>query len=176
MCKIYCANCKKDVDTELVHGSEVYPHRKDLREVPFWECPSCNGKVGCHHKSMQPSRPLGIIPSPEIAEVRGRIHAVLDPLYRQKFTSRKDLYKRMAAKLGIKEYHTAQIRTLEEAQKVLDVADEVRREVYAETREEERARKAEEVWEMVRYREPVDREAQIREHHFEEARLSEIGV
>ena len=176
MCNIYCANCKEDVSAELIYGSEAYPNRKDLKDLPFWRCPSCGGKVGCHHRSFKPLRPLGVIPSPEIAEIRSKIHAILDPLYRQKFTSRKDLYKRMAAKLGIKEYHTAEIRTVEEAEKVLDVADEVRRELYAETREEERARRAEEIWDMVRYREPVGRDAQIREHHFEEAKLSEIGV
>lgn len=115
--EIYCCKCKSKIQARLTDGSEIYPHRKDLHDLPFWKCDSCNNFVGCHHKTKNRIEPLGIIPTKEIKEARKHIHALIDPLWKNKLISRKELYSRLTKLLGW-EYHTANIRSIEEARQV----------------------------------------------------------
>lgn len=126
--KIYCCNCSKDVDARLTSGKEIYPHRSDLGDLPFWICDCCKQFVGCHHKTTEKTNPLGVIPSPEIKEKRKVIHELLDPIWRQDRIRRNDVYKMMKIKTG-KVYHTAEIRTLDEANKVIGFIKDIRRSV-----------------------------------------------
>lgn len=119
--KLYCCMCEAETECKLTDGLEIYPHRPDLASLPFWKC-GCGGYVGCHHKSPEPTKPLGVIVSPEIKRLRQKIHAVLDPLWKSKRIKRKHLYVRMSECLG-HEYHTAEIRTVQEAQQVLVCAE-----------------------------------------------------
>lgn len=114
---IYCCGCEKDVEPHLVTGKEIYPHRKDLYSLPFWRCNDCMNFVGCHHKTTDRIRPLGCIPTPAIKAARKNIHKLLDPLWQLGKIKRKDVYRLLSEKLG-KEYHTAEIRTTEEAEEV----------------------------------------------------------
>jgi zinc-finger-containing domain len=127
---LYCCGCEADVDARLTDGREVYPHRADLAEVPFWRCDACGNHVGCHHKTKDRTRPLGNIPTQAIRSARQHIHRVLDPLWRSKRISRKQLYARISAALGY-HYHTAQIRTVEEARRVYAVVLAIAREAPA---------------------------------------------
>jgi hypothetical protein len=111
---IYCCACEKDVAALLVRGDEAYRGCRHLTLLRFWRCDDCRNFVGCHHKSDDPLRPLGCIPTPEVKEARKLIHAVLDPIWKQGHMERKRLYKLLSAKLG-REYHTAELRTPEEA-------------------------------------------------------------
>jgi hypothetical protein len=112
---IYCCACKGEVQAALVRGHEVYPRRPDLATLPFWRCPDCRNFVGCHHKSHDRIRPLGCIPTQAIRDMRKLIHQQLDPIWKAGLMERKRLYKLLTAKLG-REYHTAELRTEEEAQ------------------------------------------------------------
>lgn len=76
---IYCCNCGTDVEARLTDGSEVYPHRPDLHNLPFWKHDACGGVVGCHHKTKNRTAPLGCIPSREIKELRKQIHDKHNP-------------------------------------------------------------------------------------------------
>lgn len=114
---IYCCGCEVKVEARLTSGCEVYPHRKDLHELPFWKCDTCGNFVGCHHKTDKPTTPLGCIPTPEIKNARRHIHAILDPLWQSGRISRKKLYELLSEKTG-RQYHTAQIRSVEEAREV----------------------------------------------------------
>lgn len=124
--KIYCCGCLDDVEATLVTGKEVYPHRKDLHSLPFWLC-DCGLYVGCHHKTKNRTQPLGCIPTPEIKNARGHIHKILDPLWQSGRYKRGKIYKIISNKIGRK-YHTANIRSIEEARKVYiiirDIANE----------------------------------------------------
>ena len=111
---IYCCECGKEVDARLTSGEEIYPHRKDLYLLPFWKCDACNNYVGCHHKSTNPTRPLGIIPNQDIRNSRKHIHGLIDPLWKSKKIGRSELYAKLSKKLG-RQYHTADIRSIEEA-------------------------------------------------------------
>jgi hypothetical protein len=101
----------------LTDGAEIYPHRPDLATLPFWRCDRCGNYVGCHHKTKNPTEPLGNIPTPELRKARNHIHAVLDPLWKSKRFKRKELYAILSDHMGF-QYHTAHLRSLEEARKV----------------------------------------------------------
>jgi hypothetical protein len=115
---IYCVECAKKVDARLTNGAEVYSHRYDLKGLPFWICDICNNFVGCHHKTSTPTKPLGVIANQELKNARSYIHKLLDPLWQNQLISRNKLYKKLSNHLGLKSYHTANIRSIEEARVV----------------------------------------------------------
>lgn len=115
---IYCTGCSKDVEARLTDGKEIYPHRPDLYSLPFWKCDTCNNCVGCHHKTSNPTRPLGVIATPELKRERMKIHALLDPLWKSGKISRKKLYQELTFRLG-REYHTAELRNLYEVNEII---------------------------------------------------------
>lgn len=116
--EIRCCGCQKDrVKARLTDGTEIYPHRKDLAELPFWKCDDCGNFVGCHHKTKNRTQPLGCIPTKEIKNARQHIHKILDPLWQSGKYKRGHLYAKISERFGWK-YHTAQIRTVEEAREI----------------------------------------------------------
>lgn len=118
---IYCCGCGADVEARLTDGREIYPHRKDLSDLPFWRCDSCGNFVGCHHKTKNRTKPLGCIPTPELKEARKKLHALIDPLWQSGNLRRTQVYAVLSAKIG-REYHTAEIRSLDEARTAYRIA------------------------------------------------------
>lgn len=123
---LYCVGCGKDVDARLTNGAEIYPHRPDLSSLPFWRCDGCKNYVGCHHKTSNRTRPLGNIPTPELRELRKKIHAVIDPIWREKKGGRGALYAKISASIG-HEYHTGEIKSVEEGKLILQIVAEPRK-------------------------------------------------
>lgn len=124
---IFCTGCQADVSARLTDGAETYPHRPDLKGLPFWKCDACGNFVGCHHKTENRTNPLGCIPTREIKEARQHIHRILDPLWKSGRYGRRELYSMIAHVLGVAEYHTAEIRSVDEARRVYRVIDDIRR-------------------------------------------------
>ena len=122
--KIYCCSCDKDIEARLTDGSEIYPHRTDLYSLPFWVCDICNQFVGCHHKTKDRTKPLGVIPTTAIKNKRKEIHSLLDPLWKSNKVSRSKIYSHLSKQLG-KEYHTATIKSLHEADMVISSLKEM---------------------------------------------------
>lgn len=118
---IYCCGCQEKVEARLTDGAEIYPHRPDLAKLPFWKCDVCGNYVGCHHKTKNRTQPLGNIPTPEIRNARSHIHKILDPLWIGKRQTRSGIYKKIAEAIGRKSYHTANIKTLDEARQVYQI-------------------------------------------------------
>jgi hypothetical protein len=114
---IFCCGCFDSVKARLTDGREIYPHRKDLWSLPFWICDKCSNYVGCKHKTSVPTDPLGNIPTKELRDARQHIHKILDPIWKSGKISRNKLYRTVSDRLGY-EYHTAEIRTIEEARRV----------------------------------------------------------
>jgi hypothetical protein len=114
---IYCCECKSDVKARLTDGVEIYRHRPDLHHMPFWKCDACKNYVACHYKTAQRTAPLGCIPNRDIKIARMHIHAILDPLWAGNRKQRGRLYAKISEQLGY-QYHTAEIKCLEEARKV----------------------------------------------------------
>lgn len=118
--KIYCCECKTDIEARLTDGKEIYPHRKDLKSIPFWKCDACDNFVGCHHKTSNPTQPLGCIANSEIKNARIHIHSLLDSFWRgyQNWKlKRNDIYNKLSEFLG-ERYHTANLRDIETCRKV----------------------------------------------------------
>ena len=116
---IFCCECDKDVDARLTNGKEIYPHRQDLSERSFWKCDACGYYVGCH-KSGDCTYPLGVIANKELNNARQHIHNILDPLWQKGWLKRRDVYKKISEEIGY-EYHTAKIRTIEEARNIYKI-------------------------------------------------------
>ena len=123
--QIYCCGCAGNVRARLTDGAEIYPHRRDLASLPFWKCDACGNHVGCHHKTPARTEPLGCIPTQEIRQARRHIHAILDPLWKGKKNARSRVYGKLAARLGLKEYHTADIRSVDQARDVYRAVKEI---------------------------------------------------
>ena len=109
---IYCSGCGDIVAARLTDGAEVYPHRTDLHDLPFWVCDACKNYVGCHHKTKNRTRPLGVISTPELRDARRHIHSALDPLWKEGFMERKSTYKYLSKALG-REYHTGELKDID---------------------------------------------------------------
>lgn len=124
---IFCCGCQSDVSARLTDGGEIYPHRPDLRALPFWKCDACGNFVGCHHKTKDRTRPLGCIPTAAIKQERQRLHLMIDPIWKSGRLGRSDLYARIAERIGIAEYHTAEIRSVEQAHAVAAAVFEIER-------------------------------------------------
>jgi hypothetical protein len=117
--KIFCVECKTKRKARLTNGQEIYPHRQYLNIIPFWKCDVCKNYVGCHHKALNiKTRPLGIIPNQMLRIKRQEIHNILDPIWKTKKTTRKRVYQYLSNKIG-KEYHTGDIRTVTQANRVI---------------------------------------------------------
>ncbi|POZ50676.1 hypothetical protein AADEFJLK_03573 [Methylovulum psychrotolerans] len=114
---IYCCACGIDVDARLTDGGEIYPYRIDLQNQPFWCCDTCGNFVGCHHKTKAYTTPIGCIPTSEIKYARKIIHALLDRIWQSGRIGRSELYQAISDEVGC-EYHTANIRSIEEARTV----------------------------------------------------------
>lgn len=127
--KIYCCQCKKEVNARLTNGAEIYPLREDLYSLPFWKC-SCGNFVGCHHKTPQRTKPLGCIPTKEIRNARKHIHALLDPMWKNGKNKRGHLYAEISRQLGY-QFHTAEIRSIEEARIVYRIILDISKKVLA---------------------------------------------
>jgi hypothetical protein len=123
--KLHCCGCLKKVNARLTDGKEIYPHRPDLYSLPFWKCDACGNFVGCHHKTKNRTNPLGDIPTKEIKNARQHIHKILDPLWQSGAFTRKEIYEKISLKIG-REYHTAQIRSIEEARQVYEFIRELK--------------------------------------------------
>lgn len=126
--KLYCCGCEIKIDARLTNGAEVYPHRMDLHELPFWKCDVCGNFVGCHHKTDKPTNPLGHIPTKELKKARQHIHRILDQIWQNGAINRSQLYKEISDQLGWK-YHTAKIKSVEEARKVYRIVREISKDI-----------------------------------------------
>ncbi|MHA2782615.1 zinc-finger-containing protein [Vibrio harveyi] len=130
--QIYCCGCGTETNARLTNGGEIYPHRIDLADLPFWICDTCKNFVGCHHKTNKPTTPLGIIATPEIKNARKHIHALMDPLWKSGKIKRGKLYAMLSERIG-KTYHTGEIRTLSDARLVYKHIQEIGKEIYAKS-------------------------------------------
>ncbi len=116
--KIYCVTCSEKVDAVKITGNQAYRHRHDLKDLIFWQCPTCKNFVGCHPATEKTNdRPLGIIANKELRQARTHIHNILDPLWNPDKKKRKKIYSLISEHFGWK-YHTAKIKSIQEAREV----------------------------------------------------------
>lgn len=63
-----------------------------------------------------------------IRQARMRIHAIIDALWKSGKIKRNSLYKTISKKIG-KEYHTAEIKSIEEVNNIINILQEIKKEV-----------------------------------------------
>jgi hypothetical protein len=126
--QIFCCGCNKDIKARLTNGVEIYQkpadvsywHKnQDYLNFPFWICDVCKNYVGCHHKTEEPTKPLGCIPTPEIRKWRGYLHRLIDKNWKTS-KERKEVYSKITKEIGC-QYHSAEIRSVEEAKKIYSI-------------------------------------------------------
>ena len=118
--KLECINCNKQVEAILVTGDVIYPHRPDLKNRSFYQCPYCNEYVGCHPNT---DKPLGCIPSKKLRRARIRAHNKLDILWKSGKYKRADIYKVLSEHFGYK-YHNGNTKTVEECLEAIKVLED----------------------------------------------------
>jgi len=124
--EVFCVACNANVSARYTTGEEVYPKRVDLWDLKFWKCDTCKNHVGTHRKEKGIRKPLGSIPTPALRATRTRVHEHIDPLWRQGRIKRSELYKWLSKQLGY-EYHTANLNSEEEANRVIKLAIRLRK-------------------------------------------------
>jgi len=60
---------------------------------------------------------MGVIPDAEMRKARGHIHSILDPIWKSKRLERRHIYAQLTKILG-RQYHTGDLRTLDEARMI----------------------------------------------------------
>ena len=116
--EIYCCECKKEVQARFTDWKEVYPNLRELPYHNFYICDVCKNFVGVHKGT---NIPLGTIPTKEIKEYRKKIHSIIDPIFiksKDKKRTRNNIYKFLSNAIN-KEYHTAELSTIEDCEKIL---------------------------------------------------------
>ena len=94
---VSCPDCGSTA--RLVGGDVIYPHRPDLYDKRFWQCPQCPGTyVGCHPGT---DRPLGHLASAELRAARKHAHAAFDPLWKSGRMTRVEAYGWLADALKL---------------------------------------------------------------------------
>lgn len=112
----------------MITGFTIYPHRPDLYDLIDYQCPHCKNYVGTHKGGKKKGQPLGSIPFEELKRARIILHRHIDALWQKRLWKRGKLYKRIATELGITEYHTGEIRTMDEARQVYRIVQKIVRE------------------------------------------------
>lgn len=89
----------------LAYGIDVFPHRPDLAEKPFWVCWPCDARVGCHPNTKEP---LGTLANAALRRLRSEVHELLDRRWlsahpRNRQARRGDTYAWLAKQLGLSE-------------------------------------------------------------------------
>lgn len=112
--KLWCCECQRDVDARLTDGLEVRYGRKDLAHLYYWVCDTCHNYVTCHRNAQDKTRPMGNIANAQMLEARRHLHAVIDPIWQSGVMTKQELYRAIAKYLGKKQYHTHEIKTINE--------------------------------------------------------------
>jgi hypothetical protein len=121
---IFCCECNDKIFCDLKTGKDIYPHRQDLKNKQFWQCPNCKGFVGIHKHSYTKLKPLGCIPTKELKEWRKKAHTAIDSIWNKyRWANRTSVYQSLSAKFGYS-FHVGHTRTIEECKQAIKYAVE----------------------------------------------------
>lgn len=90
-----CPYCR--LPATLVTGREVYPHRRGLYELKFWQCTPCDARVGCHPGT---NLALGRLANAELRSLRHQAHEAFDPKWKSGGMTRSAAYAWLAKELA----------------------------------------------------------------------------
>ena len=135
--RLYCQQCRQEVDTIVVSGRKIYEHRPDLADRVFLQCPNCHNYVGADR--LRPNDTLvkwkkrhchKTIPTAEFRLIRRRIHSIIDVLWQKDIIPRKEIYKCLSKATGVN-FHNGSLCDEEVAKKAYKEALKLKREAEA---------------------------------------------
>ncbi len=91
-----CPYCKNK--TKRVTGTQIYPHRYDLKDLIFYSCEPCDAFIGTHKNS---GKPLGIPANAKLRKLRTKTHTLFDPLWKQNHMTRNEVYSKLALRMRL---------------------------------------------------------------------------
>ncbi|MDY6884041.1 MAG: zinc-finger-containing protein [Pseudomonadota bacterium] len=95
---VLCHYCK--APAKLTNGKSIYPHRRDLHKLKFWQCQPCDAYVGCHRNG-DGTAPLGRLANAELRKAKSAAHRAFDPMWRDGKVKRTEAYRWLAEQLEI---------------------------------------------------------------------------
>jgi hypothetical protein len=97
-----CVECTSNVPV-LVSSTKIYGDRPDIPQKPIWLC-RCGAYTGCHKGTINP---VGRCAGPETRHLRMKVHALLDPIWKDaqgpRNKARRKAYRDLAEALGVPE-------------------------------------------------------------------------
>lgn len=111
---MFCVNCQKEIDPDLVTGADIYGPLTFNKSEPFARCPHC-GNYGEFAIDREP--PFSVIPTAELRKAYNYIDATFQCLWMQKKMTKAEAEAKMAELMynGERPYRTHEIRTRDEA-------------------------------------------------------------
>lgn len=86
-----CPYCRSR--SQLVYGNIIYPYRKDLHSLKFYQCAPCDAYVGCHRNS---GVPLGRLANAQLRTAKMSAHTAFDPIWKTGLMTRSGAYAWLA--------------------------------------------------------------------------------
>lgn len=81
----------------LVTGFDIYPHRQDLWDLPFWRCAGCYAYSGCHKGT---THAKARVANKTTRDLRREAHAFIDPIWQGGYRTRKWVYEQLRQVTG----------------------------------------------------------------------------
>ena len=132
---LYCQECGEKVQTLVVNGATIYPHRPDLHHKVFLQCPHCHNYTGADEirpkdtiEKWKHRHDKKVIPTATSRRSRWKIHHLIDPVWQSGIMSRAKIYKRLGEATGVKNYHNGSLGDDVVAEKALKEAEKINRE------------------------------------------------
>lgn len=82
----YCGNEAPWLPNELVYG------KRYGKSYMCYHCKDCDAYVGCHNNTRNA---LGTMANKELRKMRMKVHALIDPLWKQKGWRREKMYSKL---------------------------------------------------------------------------------
>lgn len=126
---MFCVNCQKQVEPEIVTGADIYGQHFAFASALFARCPVCGNYGECAAKG---EPPYEVIPDFRMRKGYNCIDGVLKLMWMQKRMTKAEVLYRMADMMyGRKrDYRTHDIRSYDEACRAYRLAKELKKEVF----------------------------------------------
>lgn len=111
--KAFCCECKKYLNCNIVKGDIIYPHRPDLYDLEYIQCPVCKNYTG-KYEGEKPT-----LPTKHIRSCRYSAHRALDKIWKDQ-KKRSEYYGYMSKKFD-RDFHWGEIKTDEDADEALRI-------------------------------------------------------
>ncbi len=121
--KVICPYCGSQA---VLKDAAVIYRRFGLGQVYVCPTAECDAYVGVHEGT---TKPKGSLANASLRNLRKKVHAVFDPLWRDnRYVERSEVYEAAAVVFGLNEFHVGDMRD-EDAQAYLDRHEELSDEI-----------------------------------------------